>query len=76
MIAPSVLTVLFWLVPVQPKLVGDGSLSRHMITIFAVLPGCSIAAIAMVATFSRAKMDEVMREPAPELKLRAGLVES
>lgn len=70
------LTFLFWLLPVQPKLAGDGSLSRHMITIFAILPGFFIAAIAAVATFNRAEMDEVMPEPAPELKLRTGRDES
>lgn len=66
------LTLLFWLLPVQPKLVGDGSLSRHMISIFAILPGFFIAAIAAVATFNRTEMDFVMPEPAPELKLRTG----
>jgi hypothetical protein len=70
------LTFLFWLLPIQPKLAGDGSLSRHMITIFAILPGFFIAAIAAVATFNRAEMDEVMPEPAPELKLRTGPDES
>jgi hypothetical protein len=75
-IVASVVTLLFWLLPVQPKLAGDGSLSRHMITIFAILPGFFIAAIAAVATFNRAEMDEIMPEPAPELKLRTGLDES
>lgn len=43
-----------------------------MISIFAILPGFFIAAIAAVATFNRAEMDFVMPEPAPELKLRTG----
>lgn len=75
-IVAFVLTLLFWLLPVQPKLAGDGSLSRHMITIFAILPGFFIAAIAAVATFNRAEMDVTMPEPAPELKLRTGRDES
>lgn len=76
LVLSAVLTLLFWLLPVQPKLVGEGSLSQHMISIFAILPGFFITAIAAVATFNRPEMDEVMPEPAPELKLRTGIDES
>lgn len=72
----SFFTVVFWMMPVRPSLTGDGSLSRHMITVFAILPGFFIAALAAVSTFNRSEMDEVMPDPAPELKLRTGEYES
>ncbi|WP_404414764.1 hypothetical protein [Brevundimonas vesicularis] len=58
--------------PVKPALVGDGSLSRHLIAVFSTLPGFFIAALAAVATFSRPEMDETMPDPAPQLKLKTG----
>lgn len=72
----AIFTIVFWFMPVRPSLTGDGSLSRHMITVFAILPGFFIAALAAVATFNRPEMDEVMPDPAPELKLRTGEHES
>jgi hypothetical protein len=75
-ISASALTFIFWLMPIQPKLTGDGSLSRHMITVFAILPGFFIAALSAVATFNRAEMDEIMPFPAPKIKLRTGAEES
>lgn len=71
-----VLTVIFWFLPVRPELTGEGSLSRHMMTVFAILPGFFIAALAAISTFQRPEMDEVMPDPAPELKLRTGNHES
>ena len=47
-----------------------------MITVFAILPGFFIAALAAVSTFNRPEMDEVMSGQAPELKLRTGEHES
>ena len=69
-------TLIFWIMPVRPALTGDGSLSHHMITVFAILPGFFIAALAAVSTFNRPEIDEVMPAPAPELKLRTGEHES
>lgn len=60
----------FELLPVRPKFTGDGSVSRHMLTIFAILPGFYIAALAAVATFNREEMDYEMPEPAPKMVLR------
>lgn len=60
------------LLPVRPRLTGDGSLSRHMLTIFAILPGFYIAALSAVATFSREEMDFEMPDPAPKMMLRVG----
>lgn len=71
-----VFTLVFWIMPVRPSLTGDGSLSHHMITVFAILPGFFIAALAAVSTFNRPEIDEVMPDPAPELKLRTGEHES
>jgi hypothetical protein len=61
--------LVFFVLPIPPKLTGDGSLSRHMITVFSIMPGFYIAALAAVATFNRDEMDLVMPDPAPELKL-------
>jgi hypothetical protein len=72
----AIFTVIYWIMPIRPALTGDGSLSRHMITVFAILPGFFIAALAAVSTFNRPEMDEVMPDPAPELKLRTGEHES
>ena len=72
----AVFTFFYWIMPVRPPLTGDGSLSRHMITVFAILPGFFIAALAAVSTFNRPEIDEVMPDPAPELKLRTGKHES
>lgn len=72
----AALALVFYILPVRPKLSGGNSLSSDLINIFAILPGFFIAAIAAVATFDRAEMDEVMPEPAPELKLRTGQDES
>lgn len=63
---------LFIALPVKPKLTGDGSLSRHLITVFSVLPGFYIAALAAVATFNRVELDFIMPEPTPEIRLRTG----
>lgn len=72
LLSASVLTAMFWLLPIQPKLTGDGSLSRHMMSVFGILPGFFIAAIAAVATFNRPEIDEAMPDPAPKIKLRTG----
>ena len=71
-----VFTLLYWVMPVRPALTGDGSLSRHMITVFAILPGFFIVALVAVSTFHRPEIDEVMPDPAPRLKLRTGQHES
>lgn len=75
-IIAAALAFLFYILPIRPKLSGGNSLSSDLINIFAILPGFFIAAIAAVATFDRAEMDEVMPEPAPEMKLRTGQDES
>lgn len=64
--------VVYVALPVKPALVGEGSLSRHLIAVFSTLPGFFIAALAAVATFSRPEMDETMPAPAPQLKLKTG----
>ncbi|MBB4091529.1 hypothetical protein HGG72_23295 [Ochrobactrum pecoris] len=60
----------FELLPVRPKFTGDGSVSRHMLNVFAILPGFYIAALAAVATFNREEMDFEMPNPAPKMVLR------
>ena len=52
-------TGVFFILPVEPRLVGQGSLTRHL-----------IAALAAVATFDRPSLDETMPDPAPTLELR------
>ena len=64
--------VIYIAVPLKPKLVGDGSLSRHLIGVFSTLPGFFIAALAAVSTFSRPEMDMTMPSPAPQLRLKVG----
>jgi hypothetical protein len=64
------LSVICELLPVRPQLTGDGSVSRHMLTVFAILPGFYIAALSAIATFSREEMDFEMPNPAPKLILR------
>lgn len=64
------LAVICELLPVRPRLTGDGSVSRHMLTVFAILPGFYIAALSAIATFSREEMDFEMPDPAPKLTLR------
>jgi len=64
------LAVGFELLPIRPKFIGDGSISRLMLTVFAILPGFYIAALAAVSTFSRDEMDFEMPEPAPKMILR------
>lgn len=64
------LSVICQLLPVRPQLTGDGSVSRHMLTVFAILPGFYIAALSAIATFSREEMDFEMPNPAPKLILR------
>lgn len=64
--------IIYVILPVKPALVGEGSLSRHLIAVFSTLPGFFIAALAAVATFNRPEMDETMPDPAPQLKLKTG----
>ena len=70
LIAGLLLALGFELLPVRPKFTGDGSVSRHMLTVFAILPGFYIAALAAVATFNREEMDFEMPDPAPKMVLR------
>lgn len=63
-------TVVFFLLPIEPQLAGQGSLTRHLITFISILPGFFIAALAAIATFDRPNLDETMPDPAPTLKLR------
>jgi len=65
-----ILAVGFELLPVRARFTGDGSISRLMLTVFAILPGFYIAALAAVATFNRDEMDFEMPEPAPKMILR------
>ena len=64
------MTGVFFILPVEPRLVGQGSLTRHLITFVSILPGFFIAALAAVATFDRPSLDETMPDPAPTLELR------
>lgn len=69
-LAALVLLGIYWLLPVKPRLTGDGSVSRHMITVFSILPGFFVASLAAVATFNRDGLDEIMPDPAPALSMR------
>jgi hypothetical protein len=64
--------MIFAVLPDKPLLTGEGSLSRHLLSVFSTLPGFFIAALAAVSTFTRPEMDETMPAPAPRLKLRVG----
>lgn len=71
---PAVIAALlafgYELLPGDLPLVGIPSMSGHLISIFSILPGFYIAALAAVATFNRPEMDETMPTPAPKLRLR------
>jgi hypothetical protein len=60
------------LLPVQPKAVGDGSLTRYLISLLSILPGFFIAALAAISTFAGPHFDQVMSDPAPRLSIRTG----
>jgi len=64
--------VVFAILPDKPALTGEGSLSRHLLSVFSTLPGFFIAALAAISTFPRPEMDDTMPAPAPRLKLRVG----
>lgn len=73
---PAVLAVLalvgFILLPVRPALTGEDGLSGYAFSITSLLPGFFIAALAAVATFQRAELDEPMPDPSPMLEVRTG----
>ena len=72
--APLALTVIvstfYFLLPVKPQLGGPDGALKGLAQILALLPGFFISALAAVATFNRAEMDETMPEPAPEAVIR------
>lgn len=51
--------------PVKPPLLGSEGILKSVSQILALLPGFFITALAAVATFQRADMDEEMPIPAP-----------
>lgn len=67
--APLVITgaavVAYVLLPIKPRLSGDGGLLASAAQVLALVPGFFITALAAVATFNRPEMDETMPEPAP-----------
>lgn len=69
--------IFYYLLPVKPLIVGNGSLLDRMSLAFTILPGFFISALAAVATFNRVEMDETMPEPAPTALVhhRGNLVE-
>ena len=62
----------YMLLPVRPPLAGDDGLSGYAFRITSLLPGFFIAALAAVATFQRAELDETMPDPSPMLEVRTG----
>ncbi|MFC3084533.1 hypothetical protein [Tabrizicola soli] len=62
----------YFLLPVSPPLTGETGLSDYVFRITSLLPGFFIAALAAVATFQRAELDETMPSPSPTLKVRTG----
>ena len=69
--------VLFYLLPIQPDLLGEkGALDKASLA-FTLLPGFFISALAAVSTFNRAEMDETMPAPAPTVRIhhRGNMVE-
>lgn len=61
---------IYYALPIQPALVGAGGLFEKAGLAFTLLPGFFISALAAVATFNRAEMDETMPEPAPKVTVR------
>lgn len=66
--------IIFLLLPIEPKVLGEKSLTQYVLTFISTLPGFYIAALAAVATFNRPTLDEIMPPPAPTMKLRTGLL--
>jgi hypothetical protein len=73
---PSVLTILniilYIVLPIEPKLFGDDSVTSNALLFITVLPGFFIAALAAVATFPGDNLNEIMPAPAPTLVMRTG----
>ncbi len=67
---PSAIFVM--ILPVQPPVVGDGSLSAYILGFMSILPGFYIAALSAISTFNREELDFTMDAPAPKLELRTG----
>jgi hypothetical protein len=65
--------IIFLLLPIEPKVLGEKSLTQYVLIFISTLPGFYIAALAAVATFDRPTLDEIMPPPAPTMKLRTGL---
>lgn len=65
-----ILTIVVWYFSISVRLVGDGSLSRQLISIFSTLPGFFIAAVAAIATFQRVELDEIMPSPTPTIEMK------
>lgn len=72
LLVTAVAALVFLFLPITPRLFGDGSITRNMISLLSILPGFFIAALAAVATFTRESLDQVMPDPPPKLALRSG----
>ncbi|WP_313590443.1 hypothetical protein [Agrobacterium cavarae] len=57
--------LIYYILPVRPSITGVGGLLDRLSLAFTILPGFFISALAAVATFTRAEMDETMPDPAP-----------
>lgn len=62
-------TIVIFSVPVTPIIFGKDGFISAISSVFNALPGFFIAALAAVATFNRPELDQVMPDPAPQLKL-------
>ncbi|WP_457587231.1 hypothetical protein [Ensifer canadensis] len=65
----AIALLVYILLPVKPRLGGDGGLLKSLSQILALLPGFFISALAAIATFNRPEMDETMPAPAPTVKI-------
>lgn len=66
-ILATALCVIYVLLPVKPRLLGDGGLLGSMLGVIATLPGFYFAALAAIATFDRPGMDNEIPAPAPRI---------
>ena len=73
---PIIITIpavfMFFLLPIEPNVMGEKSLTQYILSFLSTLPGFYIAALAAVATFDRPTLDETMPPPAPKMNLMTG----
>jgi hypothetical protein len=71
---PGVLTVVtitvLWLLPVQPKLLGEHGVLHGVRDLIALFTAFFVAALAAVATFARESLDDLMQGTSPRLHER------